>query len=106
MVDVPAAVQRLLDAVNNGDTDAFLAAFGVTGRVDDWGRLFTGREEIRRWSDAELIGKQATLAPLAALRDAEVVTMIATVGGHGFNGPSTFTFTIDGDEVTQMTIRE
>ncbi|MEO9327144.1 nuclear transport factor 2 family protein [Gordonia aurantiaca] len=106
MVDVPTPVQRLLDAVNSGDTDAFLDAFAVNGRVDDWGRVFRGRDEIRRWSDAELIGKRATLAPLGAVGDSESVTLTATVGGDGFNGPSTFTFAIEGDLVTGMTIRE
>ncbi|EON30564.1 hypothetical protein GTC6_22045 [Gordonia terrae C-6] len=106
MIDLPAPVGHLLDAVNNGDTDAFLATFAVNGRVDDWGRLFAGHAEIRRWSDAELIGKKTSLAPTAALRNGEVVTMTTTVGGQGFNGPSTFTFTIDGDRVAQMTIRE
>ncbi|MET0206108.1 MAG: nuclear transport factor 2 family protein, partial [Thermoleophilaceae bacterium] len=32
-------------------------------------------------------------------------TVTATVGGDGFNGPSHFTFVIDGDHVTRMTIR-
>jgi hypothetical protein len=36
-------------------------------------------------------------------RDDEV-TVTATVGG-GFNGPSHFTFRVNGDRVTRMTIR-
>ncbi|PKZ65134.1 polyketide cyclase [Gordonia terrae] len=106
MIDQPASVRRLLDAVNDGDTEAFLESFPAGGRVDDWGRIFDGHNAIRRWSDAELIGKKATLTPTAALRNGEVVTVIATVGGQGYNGPSTFTFTLRGDRVTQMTIRE
>jgi hypothetical protein len=30
----------------------------------------------------------------------------ATVGGEGFNGPSRFTFHVEGDRLTRMTIRE
>jgi hypothetical protein len=33
------------------------------------------------------------------------VTVIAQVGGDGFNGPSTFIFTVDGDLVSAMKIR-
>jgi hypothetical protein len=29
----------------------------------------------------------------------------AQVGGSGFNGPSQFTFTVDGERVSRMTIR-
>jgi hypothetical protein len=33
------------------------------------------------------------------------VTITAQVGGHGFNGPSHFTFATAGDKVSRMTIR-
>ncbi|ROZ85477.1 nuclear transport factor 2 family protein [Gordonia sp. OPL2] len=106
MSETPAPVQRLLDAVNAGDTSAFLAAFTDDGYVDDWGRVFTGGDAIKGWSDSELIGKQATLAPTTVTADGDSVTVIATVGGNGFNGPSTFTFGIREDRVSGMTIRE
>ena len=32
-------------------------------------------------------------------------TVKAQVGGDGFNGPSTFTFQVEGDRVARMTIR-
>jgi hypothetical protein len=32
-------------------------------------------------------------------------TVTATVGGEGFNGPSHFTFVVDGDRATRKTIR-
>jgi ketosteroid isomerase-like protein len=102
----PTPVQRLLDAVNAGDTHAFLASFTEDGFVDDWGRVFTGGDAIKGWSDNELIGKQATLAPTQVTGEGDSVTVIATVGGNGFNGPSTFTFGVRGDHVSGMTIRE
>jgi hypothetical protein len=40
----------------------------------------------------------------AAVRDGRT-EVIADVGGEGFNGPSTFTFDVDGDRVSRMTIR-
>ncbi len=50
-------------------------------------------------------------APVAAAVDAtnagdgDEVTVVAQVSGNGFNGPSTFTFLVDGDLVRRMTIR-
>ncbi len=105
MTAVPLPVQRLIDASNAGDQAAFLDGFTTDGAVDDWGRTFRGRDEIAGWSDAEFIGKQVTLAVTSAQQSGDVTTVIAQVGGNGFNGSSTFGFTIDGDLVSLMTIR-
>ena len=40
--DLPAPVRRAIDAVNAGDTDAFLAEFATDGWIDDNGRRFNG----------------------------------------------------------------
>jgi hypothetical protein len=100
------AIRTLIDAANHGDTDAFLAAFTPhQGVVDDWGRKFHGPHDIRRWSAAEFIGKSVTLKVIHfySTDDAEVV-VIAQVGGDGFNGPSTFTFRVAENKVTEMRI--
>ena len=105
MDSVPDVVQVLLDAANRGDIDAFLDAFGAGGVVDDWGREFAGRDAIRRWSDAEFIGKQVSLAVTGVENDGARTVVGAEVGGNGFNGPSHFSFDVDGPKVARMTIR-
>ncbi|MCO8270210.1 nuclear transport factor 2 family protein [Actinoplanes sp. TRM 88003] len=102
-LDAPA--KRLLDAANANDTDAFLAGFTADGVVDDWGREFRGAEAIRGWSDREFIGKQVSLAVEEVTRAGDETVVTAAVGGNGFNGPSHFTFSTDGDLVSRMTIR-
>ena len=100
------AVRTLIDAANLGDVDAFLKTFTPRfGIADDWGRKFEGPEQIRRWSDGEFIGKHVTLKVVHFYYtdDAEVV-VIAQVGGGGFNGPSTFTFRVQDDYVTEMRV--
>jgi hypothetical protein len=37
--------------------------------------------------------------------DGPDTTVAAHVGGKGFNGPSHFTFRVEGDRVSRMTIR-
>jgi hypothetical protein len=101
---VPPAVLSAIDAANAGDLDGFLDAFAPNGAVDDWGRVFTGREQVRRWSDAEFIGVKVTLAALAFESRDGAVAVSAQVGGDGFNGPSTFTFVVGADGVERMTI--
>jgi hypothetical protein len=105
MTDVPAAVQRLLDAANAGDVDAFLAGFTDDGVVDDWGREFRGAEAIRGWSDDEFIGKQVSLDVTDVASKSGETVVTAQVGGNGFNGPSHFSFRVAGDLVSRMTIR-
>ena len=96
----------LLDAANNHDTPGFLASFTGDGVVDDWGREFAGADAIQGWSDREFIGVDVTLAVTGVSTSGDDTTVSAEVGGHGFNGPSHFTFTVRDDMVERMTIRE
>lgn len=103
--DLPAPVRAAIDAANANDTDAFLACFPADGVVDDWGREFAGHDEIRGWSDREFIGVKVNLKVVqVAIEDPDVV-VTAQVGGDGFNGPSHFTFRVEGAHVARMTIR-
>lgn len=101
----PRPVAKLLDAANANDTEAFLALFVEGGVVDDWGREFVGADAIRGWSDREFIGKHVSLAIRGIDQDGQAIVVTAEVGGEGFNGPSHFTFVVDGDLVSRMTIR-
>jgi hypothetical protein len=104
--DLPEPVATLLRAANNGDADAFVAGFTPQGTVDDWGREFTGAQAIRGWSDAEFIGKQVSLDVTGIAHEGHDTVITAQVGGNGFNGPSHFRFTVAGDKVSRMEIRE
>lgn len=101
---LPEPVARLLAAANSGDTDGFLDTFTADGIVNDWGRIFTGRDEIKAWSDAEFIGVGVTLDVNAEITTGEYTTITAMVGGGGYNGQSHFSFTVQDDLVQEMTI--
>jgi hypothetical protein len=106
MIDeLPRPVRTLVDAANAGDSAAFLASFTTDGVVDDWGREFRGAEEIQGWSDAEFIGAEVELEVEEVELDGPRTIVAARVGGNGFNGPSTFTFTTVGGLVSRMMIR-
>ena len=96
-------VRRLLDAVRQGDGAAFAELFGERGAVDDWGRVFTGRDQVRGWSDRELIGLAAALTVRHIAPDGRVLVVdIATDGG--WNGPAALAFTLaaDGEHIDLM----
>ena len=86
-------------------TETFLATFADGGVVDDWGREFVGSDAIRGWSDHEFIGKHVSLDIRSIQRDGDATVLTAEVGGEGFNGPSHFSFPVDGARVSRMTIR-
>ena len=102
----PEPVARLLHAANDNDIDAFLSIFAADGVVDDWGREFVGPAAIRAWSDHEFIGQHVSLEVRDIQTDGHATVVTADVGGHGFNGPSHFSFSLDGSRVSRMTIRE
>ncbi|MFI7611343.1 nuclear transport factor 2 family protein [Nonomuraea terrae] len=104
MTDLPPVIQQAVDAANAGDTDAFLALFADDGAVDDWGRIFRGHQAVRGWSDKEFIGVRASLKVTGVRRSGATTTVSAQVGGDGFNGPSDFAFTVNGDRITLMRI--
>jgi hypothetical protein len=104
MTTFPTPVQAAIDAANAGDSEAFLAAFGDEGAVDDCGRVFRGPDAIRQWSDGEFIGKQVSLRVTGSRVSEDVVVVSTEVGGNGFNGPSDFAFSVSGDQITLMRI--
>jgi hypothetical protein len=107
MTDATASevtVSEAIEAANSHDTSGFLACFAAGGAVDDWGRVFTGEQRIRQWSDGEFIGKNVILSDLHFARDGDDVVVRAQVGGDGYTGPSTFTFTIAEAKIQLMRI--
>jgi hypothetical protein len=70
------------------------------------GRQFRGHDAIRDWSDAEFTGVDVHLDVQGVTGTRQAVTVLANVGGSGFNGPSHFRFTVDNDRVVRMEIRQ
>lgn len=103
---IPEPVASFIDAVNRHDEAAFLDAFTSNGAVDDWGRVFTGRDEIKRWSDTEFIGSRGTLAVEEVDVAGATITVVGDWRSNHANGRSTFAFDVDGDKLAKMTIRE
>jgi hypothetical protein len=102
--DLPTPVARAIDAVNHGDTDAFLAEFAADGWIDDNGRRFSGRDEMRAWSDRELIGANSRLEVTGCEPAEGGVAVDIEVSSDGFNGYSRFLFGSEGEALRSMRI--
>lgn len=101
---VPPQVQRLVDAINNADTDAFVDSFTPDGFVNDWGRELRGPAGVREWAGSDAIGREARMTILEASSDGDVVTTQFSWKSTKFNGESTGIFVIEGDLLASFTI--
>ncbi|UPK74115.1 nuclear transport factor 2 family protein [Nocardioidaceae bacterium SCSIO 66511] len=104
--DIPEPVASFLAAVNAHDKNAFKDAFVAEPVVDDWGRTFTGTDQVTAWSDVEFIGSSPTLTVTDVSTKPGSVTVVGDWKSNHANGLSSFNFDLDGDKIAKMTIRE
>lgn len=104
LTDLPDAVRDFFDATNASDTQRFLAAFAPDGAVDDWGRVFRGRDEISRWNDNENMGVDSHFELTRHSVEGDVHIVGIHVTGRGYNGGGSMEFTLDGDRIGLVTI--
>lgn len=102
----PLIAVSLLDAVNRGDTRAFLDLFTDDGGVDDWGSIYLGRAEVKAWSDRKLIGPGTKLELILAEECGDNVTLIVEAGHAGFNNFSRFTLVMEGKLIDEFRITQ
>lgn len=87
-IELTPAVQRVVAAINAGDTEAFVAAFTDDGMVDDWGRILTGRDGVRSWAATDAIGQNASIEVVAAENVGQTTTINFDWSSDRFNGRS------------------
>ena len=106
MAATPEEIQRLVDATNRGDTDAFVEAFTEDAHLDDWGRSFDGRAGVRSWDSTDNIGVQAHFDVLdvqPGQTDQEYVATIR-VSGNGDNGTGPMAFRLRDGLIAELRI--
>src|SRR5262245_17172596 len=103
-METPAAVQRMIDATNAGDREAFVEAFTDDAYLEDWGRVFRGRAGVAGWNESDNIGRN-THFEATGTREQDggyVVTLVVT--GDGFNGTSDIAFEVHDELIRSMII--
>ena len=85
-MSAPAIVALVVAAINTGDTAAFLDLFHEAGTVNDGDSLYHGRQQIKEWSDRELIGAQAHICVRSRGHHGDTVRLLVDVSGDGFYG--------------------
>ncbi|GAA5152470.1 hypothetical protein GCM10023321_21220 [Pseudonocardia eucalypti] len=103
---VPAALRAFIDATNSGDSDAFLDAFTEDAVLDDWGRVFHGRDGVASWNRTDNIGKRShfELVGLERTDDPDRVVATLKVTGDGYNGTGPMTFEFRDARIARLVI--
>lgn len=101
---LPAPIDALVKAVNNGETELFLSFFTPDGVVDDWGRRFVGPQAIRAWSDREFIGAKGTLTVKNVQQADGSVRVAAGWTSKAYSGDSLFVFVVADGKIHEMRI--
>lgn len=103
-VALPAPVQAIVDAINNGDTDAFVNGFTSDGQVDDWGRVLLGPTGVRSWADTDAIGMNASMDVTSATTTDSVTHLVFNWSSNRFNGTSEAYVTVSEGKVSSFRI--
>ena len=102
----PAAVQKMIDATNAGDSAAFVACFTDDAYIEDWGRGFSGSEGVARWNQSDNIGKHSHFEALRTkdIDGGYIVTLRVTGGGYNGTGDISFVVDATGERISRMII--
>jgi ketosteroid isomerase-like protein len=104
MSELESPIRQMIDATNAGDSAAFLGAFADDAVLDDWGRTFTGHEQIAGWNERENIGVSSHIEVTGVQRDGDSIRVGVAVSGDGYNGGGAFTFVLAADRIARMVI--
>jgi hypothetical protein len=104
MSQLPVAVQRMVDAINDADTEAFVAAFTPDGFVSDWGTVKAGPEGVRAWAGSDAIGAGARMTVLSADSDGDTTRIRFGWRSSVFNGESDGIFVVSDGLLASFTI--
>jgi hypothetical protein len=58
--ELPGVINLFIKAINEHDGDAFISCFAEDALCNDFQRNFWGTDEIKKWSDKEMIGDRVT----------------------------------------------
>ena len=107
-LQISKPIADFIKAINERNTDAFLAAFTDSAVVSDEGHEYHGIAAIKEWSDEKNIGANITNQPVAiAERDGETIVTVVVDGDFDKTGlPDPLVMNIhvglDGDKIGRL----
>jgi len=103
-------IENFINAVNQHDGDAFIAAFAKDALVNDFARSFWGVDAIKKWSDKEMIGDKVTFETDEVVEhyDDFIITALTDGNYDKSKAPDPtyldYFFTLRGDKIVKMIV--
>ncbi|OLT11209.1 hypothetical protein BJF79_04620 [Actinomadura sp. CNU-125] len=94
-------VRAYVDAVAAEDPDALAGAFAEDAVLIDVGRRFAGRDAIRGWADAEVIGGTLTVTEVVENRPGHQRLLVNFAPGGTGGFAAHYAFTVSGSVITK-----
>lgn len=108
MVEIPAPVRKIIDAMDRADLDAFMEPFASDALVNDRHRQFWGYDAIRKWAELEITGDHVRMDPYHVVAHHGDVIITAQIDGDYDKSdlPAAcslaFYFVLRNDRITQL----
>lgn len=110
-LQIPGPIVDFLEAIDERDTDAFLAVFAENAAITDEGHEYHGLRAIKEWNSEKNMGADITLSPVGAVERGGKTILTAEVDGifdrTGLPDPFLMDlyFTIDENLITALEYR-
>jgi hypothetical protein len=103
---LPNAIRTFIQATNEGDSEAFVAAFAPDAYLNDWGHEFHGRSGVTQWNQTDNIGVQAHFDLVSAQPgpDDDTYRLSLRVSGNGYNGTGPMEFKLRDGLIASLRI--
>jgi hypothetical protein len=99
-----APIKAVIDATNQGDAKALVAAFAKDGAVNDWGQMHVGRGEIGKWDREENTGAQTKLKVTGVSRLGPEVLVLLQITRGETTETGTWSFRVKGQTISSLEI--
>jgi hypothetical protein len=105
-VNLPSPIQTYFHADTQCDGEALIRTFAPDAVVKDEGKAHAGRQAIDAWWREVKSRYRHAIEPLAAGNTEDVISVRAKVTGQFPGSPAvlTFTFRLEGSEITRLEI--
>ncbi|MFD8339300.1 nuclear transport factor 2 family protein [Streptomyces solisilvae] len=97
-ISLPATIESFFVAKNAHAADAVALTFADDAHVEDDGKTYHGRDEIRDWSDKESGSVQIVLTVTEASRHGKKAVVTADASGNFPGSPLAFVFRFQGSD--------
>ena len=96
-------VRRVIETINEGRLDDFLALFAPFATVVD-DATYQGSAAIRTWAEQETFGVQMHIDVVEEKNTEGTAVEVNATSTGGYSGPGTFFFTIQGGLIERFVI--